>query len=161
MVIAVEHAGADRGLLILLRCDEPQIEAEATTGSDRVQVTLRDAVVAPAELPKSVFHYAVRTRESVILDDAASSALFSTDPYVQRRRPRSVLCLPLVKQTNLVGVLYLENKLTPRVFTPDRRTVLELLASQAAISLDNARVYTELAQENNDRRRAEEALRGQ
>src|SRR5262249_54213136 len=107
----------------------------------------------------SVLHYVVRTRESVILDEAASAALFSTDPYVQRRRPRSVLCLPLVKQANLVGVLYLENKLTPGVFTPDRLTVLELLASQAAISLDNARVYTELAQENNDRRKAGEALR--
>jgi PAS domain S-box-containing protein len=159
MVIAVEHAGADRGLLIVLRGDEPQIEAEATTGSDRVEVTLREAAVTPAELPKSVLHYVVRTRESVILDDAASSALFSTDPYVQRRRPRSMLCLPLLKQANLVGVLYLENKLTPRLFTPDRLTVLELLTSQAAISLDNARVYTELAQENSDRRKAEGALR--
>ena len=159
MVIAVEHAGADRALLILLRGNEPQIEAEATTGSDRVEVTLRKAAVTPAELPKSVLHYVVRTRESVILDDASASALFSTDPYVQRRRPQSVLCLPLVKQANLVGVLYLENKLTPRVFTADRLTVLELLTSQAAISLDNARVYTELAQENSDRRKAEEALR--
>jgi PAS domain S-box-containing protein len=159
MVIAVEHAGADRALLILLRGNEPQIEAEATTGSDRVEVTLREAAVTPAELPKSVLHYVVRTRESVILDDASASALFSTDPYVQRRRPQSVLCLPLVKQANLVGVLYLENKLTPRVFTADRLTVLELLTSQAAISLDNARVYTELAQENSDRRKAEEALR--
>jgi len=159
MVIAVEHAGADRGLLILLRGDEAQIEAEATTGSERVEVTLREAAVTPAELPQSVLDYVVRTRESVILDEAASAALFSTDPYVQRRRPRSVLCLPLVKQANLVDVLYLENKLTPRVFTPDRLTVLELLASQAAISLDNARLYAELTQENSDRRKAEEALR--
>ena len=159
MVIAVEHAGADRGLLILLRGEEPQIDAEATTGCDRVEVMLREAAVTPSELPESVLHYVIRTRESVILDDAASSALFSTDPYVQQRRPRSVLCLPLVKQANLVGVLYLENKLTPRVFTPGRLTVLELLTSQAAISLDNARVYTELAQENSDRRKAEEALR--
>jgi PAS domain S-box-containing protein len=74
--------------------------------------------------------------------------LFSTDPYVQQRRPRSVLCFPLVKQAKLVGVLYLENSLTPKAFTPDRLTVLELLASQAAISLDNARVYTELARLN-------------
>src|SRR5271166_2088634 len=159
MVIAVEHAGADRGLLILLRGEEPQIDAEATTGCDRVEVMLREAAVTPSELPESVLHYVIRTRESVILDDAASSALFSTDPYVQLRRPRSVLCLPLVKQANLVGVLYLENKLTFGVFTPGRLTVLELLTSQAAISLDNARVYTELAQENSDRRKAEEALR--
>jgi PAS domain S-box-containing protein len=166
MVIAIEHAGADRGLLILLRGEELQIEAEATTGSDRVEVALREAAVRPSELPESVLHYVIRTRQSVILDDAASPTLFSTDPYVQRRRPRSVLCLPLVKQAKLMGVIYLENNLTPRVFTPDRLAVLELLTSQAAISLDNARVYTELArlnadltQENSDRRKAEEALR--
>ncbi|MBV8640697.1 MAG: GAF domain-containing protein, partial [Verrucomicrobia bacterium] len=166
MVIAIEHAGADRGLLILLRGEEPQIEAEATTGSDRVEVALREAAVTPSELPESVLHYVIRTRQSVILDDAASPTLFSTDPYVHRRRPRSVLCLPLVKRAKLMGVIYLENNLTPRVFTPDRLAVLELLTSQAAISLDNARVYTELArlnadltQENSDRRKAEEALR--
>src|SRR4029077_6621748 len=86
MVIAVEHAGADRGLLIVLRGDEPQIEAEATTGSDRVEVTLREAAVTPAELPEAVLHYVIRTRESVILDDAAVPTMFSTDPYVQQRR---------------------------------------------------------------------------
>ena len=148
MVIAVEHAGADRGLLILLRDGEPRIEAEASTGCDKVEVVLREAVVTPSRLPESVLHYVIRTRESVILDDAAEPTLFSTDTYVQQRRPRSVLCLPLVKQAKLVGVLYLENSLTPRAFTPDRLTVLELLTSQAAISLDNARVYTELARLN-------------
>ena len=148
MVIAVEHAGADRGLLILLHGEEPRIEAEAATGCDKVEVVLREAVVTPSSLPESVLHYVIRTRESVILDDAVAPTLFSTDPYVQERRPRSLLCLPLVKQAKLVGVLYLENSLTPRAFTPDRLTVLELLTSQAAISLDNARVYTELARLN-------------
>jgi PAS domain S-box-containing protein len=166
MLIAIEHAGADRGLLILLRGDEPQIEAEATTDCGRVGVTLRQAAVTPSELPESVFHYVIRTRESVILDDASADNLFSEDEYVRQRRPRSVLCLPLVKQAKLMGVLYLENNLARSVFTPNRLATLELLASQAAISLDNARVYTELArlnadltQENSDRRKAEEALR--
>jgi GAF domain-containing protein len=148
MVIAVEHAGADRGLLILLRGEEPRIEAEAATGCNKVEVVVQEAVVTPSSLPESVLHYVIRTRESVILDDAAAPTLFSTDPYVQQRRPRSVLCFPLVKKAKLMGVLYLENSLTPKAFTPDRLTVLELLASQAAISLDNARVYTELARLN-------------
>jgi PAS domain S-box-containing protein len=166
MVIAMENAGADRGLLILLRGEEPQIEAEALTGCDRVELMLREVPVTPSELPESVLHYVIRTRQSVILDDAATPTLFSADPYVQRRRPRSVLCLPLVKQAKLLGVLYLENNLMPRVFTPHRLKVLELLTSQAAVSLDNARIYTELArlnadltQENSDRRKAEDALR--
>jgi PAS domain S-box-containing protein len=78
------------------------------------------------------------------LDDAAAQTLFSEDTYVRQRRPRSVLCLPLVKQTKLIGVLYLENKLAPRVFTPTRIAALKLLASQAAISLENTRLYRDL-----------------
>ena len=78
-----------------------------------------------------------------MLDDASTS-LYSDDEYVRQRRPRSVLCVPIVKQTKLVGALYLENNLTPRVFTSDRVTVLELLASQAAISLENAGLYSDL-----------------
>jgi PAS domain S-box-containing protein len=84
---------------------------------------------------------------------------FSTDAYFRRNRVRSALCLPLIKQGALIGVLYLENNLTPRVFTPARYAVLRLIASQAAISLENAYLYTDLKQENSERRRAVEALR--
>ncbi len=142
--IAVEHAGAERGLLILFPSDESRILAEATTSYGTVEVTLRRAAVTPAELPESVLQYVIRTREGVILDDASASTLFSADAYVQQRRPRSVLCLPLIKQTKLVGALYLENTLTPRAFTSGRIAVLELLASQAAISLENATLYSDL-----------------
>ena len=142
--ITVEHAGAERGVLTLFRGDELQIVSEATTSRGVIEVTLRRAAVQPTELPESVLHTAIRTRESVILDDAAAAAMFSADVYVQQRRPRSVLCLPLVKQAKLVGALYLENNLTPRAFTPGRIAVLELLSSQAAISLENARLYADL-----------------
>jgi signal transduction histidine kinase len=144
MRIAVEHAGAERGLLVLLRGDEPQIEAEATTGHGRIEVTVRQAAVTPSDLPQSALHYVIRTRERVILEDALVGNLYSGDEYVRHKRARSVLCLPIVKQTKLVGALYLENNLTPRAFTADRVAVLELLASQAAISLENARLYSEL-----------------
>jgi PAS domain S-box-containing protein len=142
--IAVEHAGADRGLLILFSGDEPRIAAEATTGHSQVEVRLRQTSVSPAALPESVLHTVLRTRESVILDDALVQNLFSADDYINRERARSVLCLPLVKQSKLSGVLYLENKLASRVFTPSRISVLKLLASQAAISLENARLYNDL-----------------
>ncbi len=79
--IAVEHAGAARGLLILFPGDEPRIAAEATTGRGRVEVTLRQAAVSPAVLPESVLHYVIRTRESVILDDASVQNPFSADEY--------------------------------------------------------------------------------
>jgi PAS domain S-box-containing protein len=142
--IAVEHAGAERGLLILFQGDEPRIAAEATTGRGQVEVTLRQTAASPAELPESVFHYVIRARESVILDDALAQNPFSADEYICQKQARSVLCLPLVKQAKLIGVLYLENNLASHAFTPARISVLEMLASQAAISLENARLYNDL-----------------
>jgi PAS domain S-box-containing protein len=144
--IAVEHAGAGRGLLILLQGDEPQIAAEATTGRGRVEVTQRQTAASPAELPDSVLRTVIRTRQSVILDDAFAQNPFSADAYIRHRHARSLLCLPLVKQAKLIGVLYLENNLASHVFTPARISVLELLASQAAISLENARLYNDLGE---------------
>ncbi|MGC1450188.1 MAG: sigma 54-interacting transcriptional regulator [Candidatus Sulfotelmatobacter sp.] len=144
MQIVVEHAGAERGLLILLKGSEPRIEAEATIGHSTVEVTVRQAVIAPLDLPRSVLQYVFRTRERVVLDDASIWNLYSEDDYVRQQRPRSVLCLPIVKQTKLIGVLYLENNLTPRAFTADRVAVLELLASQAAISIENATLFSDL-----------------
>jgi len=159
MMIAVEHAGAERGLLILPHGEELRIAAEARTGRDGVEVQLQDALVTLSDLPDSLLRYVIRTQGGVILDDASVQNLFLQDEYVRQRLPKSVLCLPLLKQVHLVGILYLENKLAPRVFTPKRLAMLEMLASQAAISLDHARLYAELTQENSDRRKAEEALR--
>src|SRR5712672_1622937 len=142
--IAVEHVGAERGLLILFQSDEPRTVAAAMSSRDHVEVTLREAAVSPAELPVSMLHYVMRTRQSVILDDALVQNPFSADEYICQKLARSVLCLPLVKQSKLIGMLYLENNLASHVFTPARSSVLELLASQAAISLENARLYNDL-----------------
>jgi PAS domain S-box-containing protein len=144
MRIAVEHAGAERGLLVLFSGEEPQIAAEATTGRGLVDVKLRGTLVSPTELPESLLHYVIRTRETVIIDDALAQNPFSADEYIRKKHVRSILCLPMVKQSNLIGVLYLENNLASHAFTPARISVLELLASQAAISLENARLYNDL-----------------
>ncbi|HVH88453.1 MAG TPA: GAF domain-containing protein, partial [Terriglobales bacterium] len=144
MRTAIEHAGAERGLLILAREVEQWIEAEATTSGDAIIVSSREAVVSDAALPESIVHYVVRTRESVLLDDASAQNAFSFDPYVRRHHARSILCIPLINQAKLIGLLYLENNLAPHVFTPARLTVLKLLASQAAISLENTRLYRDL-----------------
>ncbi len=138
MAIAVEHAGAERGLLILPRGDGQRLEAEATAGRDTVELHLRQTVVTPAHLPESVLRHVIRTLDSVVLDDASAPNQFSADEYIQAAHARSILCLPLVKEAKLIGVLYLENNLTPNAFTPARVAVLNLLASQAAVSLDNA-----------------------
>ncbi len=159
MRISLEHAGAERGLLILFTGDEPRIAAEATTGGGNIEVRQRSSVVTPTELIESVLHTALRTRESVILEDAAAQIPFSMEGSPRQKDARSVLCLPLVKQGKLVGALYLENNLTPRVFTSAKLAILKLLASQAAISLENVRLYDELRSENSERRRAEAGLR--
>ncbi len=144
MKIALEHVGAERGLLVLCPNGERQISAEATTRGGTIDVKLRADPVTQSDLPESLLQYVMRTRETVILDDALASPLFSGDSYVQERRPRSVLCIPLVKQTELVGTLYLENTLTARAFTSGETALLEMVASQAAISLQNATLYADL-----------------
>jgi len=156
--IAVEHAGAQRALLIILWANEPRIEAEAVCVRDTVEVSFGDAVVTPADLPQFALYHVLRTREPVVIDDASSNSSYSEDEYVRRRGPRSVLCLPIVR-TRLFGVLYLENLLTPGAFTPDCVAQLELLASQAATSLENALLYTDSYRENSERKRSKEELR--
>lgn len=143
---AIEHSGAERGLLILQRGGKQRITAEASSHSDAVSVQLQDAPVTDAMLPQSVVHHVVLTQESVILEDAASDGQFSADPDIRERQARSILCEPLITQTKLVGVLYLENNLAPGVFVPGRVATLKLLASQAAIALENARLIRDLGE---------------
>ena len=130
--------------MILAQGDEQQIAAEATTGGNTVVVHLRDEAVTAAVLPESVLQFVLRTRESLILDNAAAQSSFGEDPYIRQRQARSILCLPLLNRAKLIGLLYLENNLASHVFAPGRTAVLKLLASQAAISLENTRLYRDL-----------------
>jgi PAS domain S-box-containing protein len=144
MTIALENAGADRGVLILPAGDEYLIQAEARGTGDQIEVTMRQEPITGITCPESLVRYVIRTRENVILDDASRPNLFSADDYLRGRQSRSILCLPLIKQRELAGILFLENALTSHVFTPVRIAVLELLAAQAAISLENTRLYSDL-----------------
>ncbi|CAN1600677.1 two-component system, LuxR family, sensor kinase FixL [Pseudomonas mediterranea] len=144
MGTAIEQAGAERGLLVLLQDGEHRIAAQVTAGDTTTQ--LRNAPVSAALLPESVLYHVLRTRESVVLGDALVEAPFATDPYIRQQQARSILCLPLTNQAKLVGALYLENNLAPQVFSPGRIAVLKLVASQAAVSLENARLYREVAE---------------
>jgi len=144
MQSAIEQAGAERGVLVLASSGESRVVAEAQTTTDTPLVRVRDEPVSAATLPETVMLYVTRVRVPLILGDACTESPFAEDPYVRARQVRSVLCLPLVKQAELVGALYLENNLAPRVFAPERTAVLKLLASQAAISLENTRLYADL-----------------
>ena len=116
-------------------------------------VVLRRVPTLNPRMPETMVRYVTRTRETVILEDATQPNLFSGDEYLSREPPRSMLCLPLVRQGTLSGLLYLENSLTSHAFTPARTAVLELLASQAAISLENTRLYGELQEREGKIRR--------
>jgi len=136
MRTAIAQAGADCGRLILLRGTEPRIVAEAMTSGDMIVVELRDESITASVLPETVLQYVLHTRESVILDNAATQPSFAADPYIRQRQGRSILCTPLINQGRLIGVLYLENNLATGVFVRARIPVLEVLASQAAVSLE-------------------------
>ena len=144
MKIAIENAGADRGLLILPSGDAYLIRAEARTDGDHIEVAMCQEPVTGIACPESLVRYVIRSRESMILDDASKPNMFSDDDYLRARQSKSILCLPLIKQQQLTGILLLENTLTSHAFTADRIAVLELIAAQAAISLENSRLYGEL-----------------
>jgi PAS domain S-box-containing protein len=142
MTLAIQNAGADRGLLILLHENDYRIEAEAR--ADGETIALYYGTAAGQAVPEAIVRYVIRTQECVILNDAAKRNLFSEDPYFDLSRQRSIFCLPLIRQGTLVGLLYLENALASHAFTPNRAKLLGLLGSQAAISLENARLYGDL-----------------
>src|SRR5262245_42910385 len=111
MRLALKHGGAERGTLVLLRDDELRMEAQAVSIGQSIEVTPRRTAVTSVELPESILYAAIRTGQRVLLNDVQRSNGFANDEYVQVRRPRSVLCLPLLSQAELIGLLYLENNL--------------------------------------------------
>ena len=158
MAVAVENAGAERAVLILKRDQELWIEADARTIDENIVVQLQHSPARHPAVPQAITRYVMRTKTSVVLRDASLQDPFSNDEYVVQNGTRSVLCLPLIKQGVVVGSLYLENNLVTDAFTPARIAVLELVASQAAVSLEIAALYGDLRRENSERMRAEEDL---
>lgn len=160
LTAAIGHAGAQRGLLVLADGEAWRVEAEAHTRPDGegVAVDFRRDALDLHDMPPTMLQHVVRTRKRMLLDDASVAQALNpqgADRPDERAGRRSVLALPLVRQGQLLGLLYLENNLAPRVFTPERLSLLEVMASQAAISLENARLYADLARENHERRVAE------
>lgn len=148
MQIVLENAGAQTGYLILETDGNFLIEAQAEVEGDEVTVLQSKPVSTSKSLPTSVINYVVRTQENVLLSHTTGKGIFATDPYIVTHSPKSLLCTPLVHQGKLSGILYLENNLTTEAFTSDRLEVLKLLSSQAAISIENARLYSDLATAN-------------
>ncbi len=161
MEVLLAQSGATAGVLLLPRAGSLAVEAMARVEGDRLEVRI-DPALADAKrppLPESILRFSWRTREAVVLDDACAERRFADDGYVRGWRPRSVLCLPVFKQTELAALLYLENRALPGVFTPERVTTIGVLAGQTAISLENSRLFQRLSGEVDERKRAEASLR--
>jgi PAS domain S-box-containing protein len=149
MKILIENAGAQRGLLILESKGKLLIEAEGSITNDKLTVLQsipvdRVANLSKSPLPLAVINYVFRTKESVVLNDALVEGGFTNDPYILENNSKSILCSPLLNQGKLISIIYLENNLSIGAFTPNRLEVLKLLSSQAAISIENAKLYSEL-----------------
>lgn len=158
--IVIENAGAQRGLLLLQQKKQWVIEAEGTIDQDQITVlqsipigtAIRDADGRYSTyLPTNIIHYVARTGENVLLNDATREGPFTQAPYIRARQPKSVLCMALKHQGQLDGMLYLENNLTTGAFTSQHLQILSLLSSQAAISIEHARLYHTLEQQVEER----------
>lgn len=148
MQILIENAGAQTGFLILENAGEWAIEASGELndgeGENVYSTQVLQSISTANRLPESIIQYVIRTHESILLNNATREGNFINDSYIQHHQPQSVLCLPLLNQSKLVGVLYLENQLAAGAFTPERTQVLNLLSTEAAIAIENAKLYSKL-----------------
>ncbi|HEX6287535.1 MAG TPA: AAA family ATPase [Herpetosiphonaceae bacterium] len=144
MHIMLENAGAQSGVLLIERDSALIVAAESRMEQEAITKLPHIPLSTARNLAASVVYYVSRTKEAVVLHDATHEGRFTRDSYIMRKQPKSILCMPLVNQGKLVGILYLENNLTTGAFTPERLEVLRILSSQAAVSLENALLYEQL-----------------
>ncbi len=144
MNVVIESSGAQHGYLLIEDDGNILVRAESHIGDKPAVQSLNQKLEGTEGISKVIVHYVQRTGEKVILNDACQEGIFKDNPEVQRMQLRSVLCLPVVKKSGMFGNLYLENRLAASVFTPEKIQTMELLASQAAISLENARLVDDM-----------------
>jgi PAS domain S-box-containing protein len=181
--ILIKNAGAQNASLVLRLDERWFLEIQGSTDPEQnfvlLSIPLEDQAAQYGEplVPVSIIHYVINSEVDLVLADAMASPQFSQDPYIQSRRPKSILCAPLLNQGVLSGVIYLENNLAAGVFTSDRLEIVQLISGQAAVSIEKAKLYEnlealveertgelseanrKLKEEIDERIRAEEALR--
>ncbi|MEH1822361.1 MAG: ATP-binding sensor histidine kinase [Nostoc sp.] len=138
--IVIENAGADKCVFMLMRDSRLLIKGSITTGSKPV-VLQRIPIEDSQDIPHRLIYKVKHDKQTAVIVDASADRTLANDPYIIRQQPKSILCSPILHQGKLMGILYLENNLATGVFTSDRVELLNLLCAQAAISLENARLY--------------------
>jgi predicted ATPase/signal transduction histidine kinase len=140
----ITHAGAEKCILLLADEENWLLSSQSTNNEPIILKSITEQM--NHLVPQSIVHYVTRTTETLVLDNASYETSFAGDPYIVAHHPKSILCTPIRQQGNLIGILYLENNLMTQAFTPDRLEILNLLSSQASISLQNAQLYNTLEQ---------------
>ncbi|HZF54169.1 MAG TPA: AAA family ATPase [Polyangiaceae bacterium] len=161
MRIVLMNSGAERGALILHRNDHLVLEATLSVNPERVEVGINGPLEDRADLPQTLLHYVARTREHIVLADAMSDARFASDPAITALQPKSVLCMPLLHQGRLTGMIYLEHRAVRDVFTAAHVELLGLLASQTAIAIENASLLANVEAVTAEVRHTNERLEGE
>jgi PAS domain S-box-containing protein len=152
MQLIMENAGAQKGLFVLDHENRLFIELECWLDSDIQQMlSIPVEEASTPGQPASLIRWVARTRENLVLNNAGTEGDFTADPYIVKNKPQSVLCVPIIHQGKLTGIIYLENNLTPGAFTADRLEVIDILSAQAAVSIENARLYENLEAKVNER----------
>ncbi|MEH1909309.1 MAG: AAA family ATPase [Nostoc sp.] len=152
MEVVMENAGASKCVLILSEANNLDLTVTAISSGSSFGATHTEFLSIPLEfsdlVPISLINYVKRTQEILVIDDIKTQANFAVDNYINREEPKSILCIPMLNQGKFLGLIYLENNLTTGAFTRDRLEVIKLLTTQAAISLENAILYKNLAEAN-------------
>ncbi len=146
--IILENSGTKKSVLILPQDDNLQVRAITFVNFQGQIQTILDCklVDTSQDIPKTIINYVKNTQETIFIDNCQTDIPGIIGEYLLEHQPKSILCMPIINQGNLVGIIYLENQITSGVFTQDRLKVIKLLASQAAISLENARLYQQAQQ---------------
>ncbi|MGB3534054.1 MAG: AAA family ATPase [Microcoleaceae cyanobacterium] len=153
MRVTLENVGAQRGVLLLCQDQQWVIEAQAQYDSNHsdpflFQSSQNIPLNSYSDLPHSIINYVTRTQQIFVLDDTIQNSKLANDPYILAHQPKSILVSPIINRNQLMGILYLENNLTLGAFSQDRVKVINILTTQAAISLENARLYDNLTSAN-------------
>lgn len=153
--VVLESAGAQQGALLLPKEEYWILAAQGSSNDSEitiapVQSTIEEnhSIVSVEAVPMSLIQYTARTRQQLVIQDALKESICAADPYILAHQPKSILCFPILHQSKLSGMIYLENRQTTQAFSRDRLKVLSLLSAQIAISLENATLYQTLQTAN-------------
>ncbi|MEA5549510.1 AAA family ATPase [Anabaena cylindrica UHCC 0172] len=158
MKIVMENAGAETSCLILEKNGQMVVEVAVRMYKNEIILETPTLLEHSLYLPVSVLNYVVRTKKNVVLNDATNEGIFTRDPYIIKNRTKSLLCIPIIYQSKIIGVLYLQNNLITNAFTTERLEVLKILSSQAAISIENAKLYANLSKLTDNLQKANNEL---